>query len=100
MIALGLPCCVRAFSRCSEQASSHGTGFSCCGVWALKGEGFTSCGTNEHFGGSPPGHVNQQQGALFPAAPQEATAILNVVGYCFTEPGLELRLPDFFFFFF
>ena len=44
-------------------------------------------------------HVNQQQGALFPAAPQEATAILNVIGYCFTEPGLELRLPDFFFFF-
>ena len=73
MIALGLHCCVRAFSSCSKQ-DSHGGGFS-CGVRALKGEGFTSCGTNEHFGGLPPVHANQQQGALFSAVPQEAAAI-------------------------
>ena len=48
MIALGLHFCARAFSSCSEQ-DSHGGGSSCCGVWALKREGFTSCGTNEHL---------------------------------------------------
>ena len=40
---LGLCCCVRAFSSCGEQELlsscgvrvSHGSGFSCCGAWAL-----------------------------------------------------------------
>ena len=43
MAALGLHCCVRAFSSCGEPGAthrcgawaSHCGGFSCCGAWAL-----------------------------------------------------------------
>ena len=41
MAVLGLRCCTRAFSSCSEQGlhcgvhASHFSGFSCCGARAL-----------------------------------------------------------------
>ena len=34
LAALGLGCCVQAFSSCGAQAS-HCDGFSCCRAWAL-----------------------------------------------------------------
>ena len=34
LAALGLRCCARAFSTCSER-DSHFSGFSCCRTWAL-----------------------------------------------------------------
>ena len=34
LAALGLHCCARAFSTCSER-DSHCSGFSCCRTWAL-----------------------------------------------------------------
>ena len=49
LAALGLRCCTRAFSSCSEWGllfvavrGSHCSGFSCCGARAL-GAGFSSC---------------------------------------------------------
>ena len=59
MAALGLRCCVQAFSSCSEQGAtlgcgaraSHCGGFSCCGAQALSARasvvaarGLSSCG--------------------------------------------------------
>ena len=51
MAALGLRCCRRAFSSCSEWAS-HCGGFSCCRAWALgawasvvAAHGLSSCGS-------------------------------------------------------
>ena len=42
LVSLGLHCCARAFSNCSEQGllssysvqASHCSGFSCCSAWA------------------------------------------------------------------
>ena len=53
LAALGLGCCTRAFSGCSEwgRLSScgvrvcHCSGFSCCRAWALGSAGFRSCST-------------------------------------------------------
>ena len=42
MAALGLRCCMRAFSSCSVQAS-HCSGVSCCRAQALGHAGFRSC---------------------------------------------------------
>ena len=51
LAALGLRCCVQAFSSCGEQAS-HCDGFPCCGAQALGtrasvvvARGFSSCGS-------------------------------------------------------
>ena len=51
MFALGLCCCVQAFSSCGERAS-HCGGFSCCGAWVLGEQasvvvarGLSSCGS-------------------------------------------------------
>ena len=51
MVALGLCCCVQAFSSCGERAS-HCGGFSCCGAWVLGEQasvvvarGLSSCGS-------------------------------------------------------
>ena len=43
LAALGLRCCVRAFSSCGERAS-HCSGFSCCDLWALELR-LSSCGS-------------------------------------------------------
>ena len=53
LAALGLHCCMQAFSSCSERGpcsscsvqASHCGGFSCCRSQALGCTGFCSCGT-------------------------------------------------------
>ena len=60
MAALGLHCCLWAFSSCVERGllfccgaqASHCGGFSCCGAWALGARtsvvvahGLSSCGS-------------------------------------------------------
>ena len=47
LAALGLHCCMQAFSSCGAQVS-HCSGFSCFGAQALGYVGFSSCGTGAH----------------------------------------------------